>query len=222
MTHSSDGFSAFRETAQLVGEVFGVLLTGVFIGAWGAIKNKKVSILWKRKQEQRQVETHSQLHEILTELRVTVRACRCLIFQFHNGGSFADGTSIKRFSVTHESCSVLSQTMILESQDVLVSRYSSLMETLEIQSGKIIAVNALTVSAFRSSLEINSVEYFSIVPLRCSDGISPLGFLMCHWCSSDSLDEIESEGINQASIEGIIVDTANRVNSHLIYKTGNH
>jgi hypothetical protein len=96
------------------------------------------------------------------------------------------------------------------------------METLETQSGKIIAVNALPVSAFRSSLEINSVEYFSIVPLRCSDGISPLGFLMCHWCSSDSLDEIESEGINQASIEGIIVDTANRVNSHLIYKTGNH
>jgi len=220
MTPSSDGFSAFRETAQLAGEVIGVLLAGVIIGAWGAIKNKKISVLWKRKHEQRLIEAHSQIHEILTELRITVRACRCLIFQFHNGGSFADGSSIKRFSVTHESCSTLSQTMILESQDVLLSRYSSLMEILETQPGKILAVNTLPMSAFRSSLEINSVEYFSIVPLRCSDGISPLGFLVCHWCSSDSLDEIESEGISQSSIESIIVDSANTVNSHLIYKTG--
>lgn len=220
MKDATDFLTGAREIALMVGEVLGVLFFGVIIGVWGAIRKNKSMIKWSHTKEKRMVDHHSRIHELLTEMRVTVRACRCLVFQFHNGGCFADGTSINRFSVTHESCDEASQSMILESQDVLLTRYMDIVSILEFKSGKIIAVNSLPPSAFRSGLEINSVEYFSVVPLKCLDGLTPLGFLCCHWCSADALDEIEREGVSQERLETLIQHGAHEINSHLAYKAG--
>lgn len=218
MKDAADFFSSFRDFALAFGELLGVLLAGIGIGAWGILRKKKT--MWSPQKERRFVEAHTQIHEMLTELRVTVRACRCLIFQFHNGGSFADGTSIKRFSVTHESCATPAQSMILESQDVLLTRYMDIVPIMEERAGKIIQVDTLQPSAFRSGLEINSVEYFSVVPLKCMDGLTPMGFLCCHWCSADSLDEIEKEGITQQSLEQLIEDSTQNINAYLSYNQG--
>ena len=73
-------------------------------------------------------------------------------------------------------------------------------------------------SAFRSGLEINSVDYFTVIPLKCSDGISPLGFVCCHWCTTDGLDEIEQEGITQNTLEQVITEAVENINAHLNYK----
>lgn len=220
MTEISDSPSALKEYMLMGGELVGVLLTGIVIGVWGAIKKKKFTLKAAHRKERRFVEGHTQVHELLTELRVTVRACRSLIFQFHNGGSFADGTSIKRFSVTHESCSAPAQSVILESQDVLLTRYMDMLPIMDTQSGKIIRVVDLPISAFRSGLEINNVEYFSMVKFMCGDGLTPMGFLVCHWCSSEPLDEIEAEGISQDSIEQIVRENARTINTYLTLKKG--
>lgn len=220
MSDSTDTLSVVREYMLPAGELVGILFTGIVIGVWGAIKNKKISLTARQKRERRFTETHTQVHELLTELRVTVRACRALIFQFHNGGLFADGSSIKRFSVTHESCAAPAQSMILESQDVLLTRYTDILPIMDNQSGKIIAVRDLPISAFRSGLEINSVEYFSMIRLVCDDGLTPLGFLVCQWCSSDPLDEIEKEGISQNSVEQIIRENCRIINTYLTDKKG--
>ena len=145
---------------------------------------------------------------------------RVSIFQFHNGGSFADGTSIKRFSVTHESCENGVPSVLLDSQDVLLTRYMELVGVMDNRPSKIIKTSELSPSAFRSALEINNVEYFSVSPLRCLGGITPLGFVCCHWCTSDSLDEIEKEGISQSSLEQLISESVYTINTHLAHKTG--
>jgi hypothetical protein len=111
--------------------------------------------------------------------------------------------------------------MILESQDVLLTRYMDIVPLMEERAGKIIQVDTLQPSAFRSGLEINSVEYFSVVPLKCMDGLTPMGFLCCHWCSADSLDEIEKEGITQQSLEQLIEDSTQNINAYLSYNQGN-
>jgi hypothetical protein len=49
------------------------------------------------------IEIHTEIHELLTELRVTTKCMRASILQFHNGDYFMDGISMRKFSVTHES-----------------------------------------------------------------------------------------------------------------------
>jgi hypothetical protein len=218
MTGITEYLNTAKDHLQSIGEAVGVFLVGLGLGIAGVLRKKNISIRTVKAKEQKFVHRHSQIHELLTELRVTIRASRCLVFQFHNGGSFADGTSIKRFSVTHESCVGGVTSMILESQDVLLTRYVDIIRVMDESASKIISVSSLPPSAFRSGLEINSVDYFSITPLRCLDGLTPLGFVCCHWCSAEQLDDIEAEGISQANLERVISDSVYNINTHISYK----
>jgi hypothetical protein len=218
MTGITEYLNTAKDHLQSIGEAVGVFLVGLGLGIAGVIRKKNISIRTVKAKEQKFVHRHSHIHELLTELRVTIRASRCLVFQFHNGGSFADGTSIKRFSVTHESCIGGVTSMILESQDVLLTRYVDIIRVMDESASKIISVSSLPPSAFRSGLEINSVDYFSITPLRCLDGLTPLGFVCCHWCSAEQLDDIEAEGISQANLERVISDSVYNINTHISYK----
>lgn len=218
MSGIAEYFNIAKDSLQYIGEAVGVFAVGLGLGIVGVLRKKNISLKSMRAKEQKFVQRHSQIHELLTELRITVRASRCLVFQFHNGGSFADGTSIKRFSVTHESCIGGITSMILESQDVLLTRYVDIIHYMDESASKIISVSSLPPSAFRSGLEINSVEYFSIIPLRCMDGLTPLGFVCCHWCSADQLDAIETEGVSQTNLERVISDSVHDINTYLSYK----
>jgi hypothetical protein len=214
-TPITEHLSSIKDVSMMIGEVIGIFVIGLGVGIVGALRKKKLHFNFCKAEETKFVQTHSQIHELLTELRITIRACRCLVFQFHNGGSFADGTSIKRFSVTHESCETAIQSMIVESQDVLLTRYMDVVRIMEEQGGVIIRTDSLPQSSFRSGLEINSVEYFSVVPLKFDDGLTPLGFLCCHWCSSAELDEIDREGVSEQAVGELIKDSARAIQSHL-------
>jgi hypothetical protein len=208
--------------ALMGGEFLGVLIMGIGIGIAGVIRRRKKTEKQAKEDEKKQViqdshqvMVHTRVHEHLTELRVTVRASRCLVFQFHNGGKFADGSSIKRVSVTHESCGSGVKSMMIESQDVMLNRYMDLIRILNTSPDRIIAVDTLPESAFRSSFEINNVLYFTVSPLKCMDGITPLGFVCCHWCSREGLDEIEKDGISEHSVEQVIESNSRTINAHL-------
>jgi hypothetical protein len=220
MSSIFQNLDSIKQFVLSFGEIAGSLLIGVLIGVVGAVRKRKINLKWNTSKERTFVEKHSRIHEQLTELRVMVRASRCLVFQFHNGGSFADGVSIKRFSVTHESCEAGVTSMILESQDVLLTRYIELVQTMKDAPHKILPVSSLAPSSFRSGLEINSVEYFSVSPLQCSDSLTPIGFVCCHWCSADKLDEIEKEGIAQTALEQLIGDSVRNINSYFWFKAG--
>lgn len=214
--------STLKDFVQIGGEVAGIFFVGLVVGLIGALKRQKNSLKWSAARERRFVEKHTRIHEVLTELRVTIRASRALVFQFHNGGSFVDGGSIKRFSMTHESCETGITSVILDSQDVLLTRYTDLIGVMEQTPSKIMRTCDLSISPFRSALEINNVEFFTITPLKCEDGMTPLGFMCCHWCSDDSLKEIEAEGITHNSLEKIIFETSQTVNTYLTYNAGNN
>ena len=226
MTDITQFLKSATDTALVWGEFLGVLIMGVGIGVAGVLRRRKQSEKQQKEaiqkeaiEESRRVVRHSRVHEHLTELRVTVRASRCLVFQFHNGGKFADGSSIKRVSVTHESCANGVKSMMIESQDVLLNRYMEVVKLLEHCSDRIIAVDTLPESSFRSSFEINTVQFFTVSPLKCMDGVTPLGFLCCQWCSADALNGIEEEGISKHSLEQVIESNSKTINAHLINKT---
>ncbi|NBO39665.1 hypothetical protein EBU99_13895 [bacterium] len=136
MNTVAEYFTTIKENMQTIGEAVGVFAVGIGLGVMGAIRKKNALLKHNKTKEKRFVQHHSQIHELLTEMRVTIRASRCLVFQFHNGGSFADGTSIKRFSVTHESCAAGVTSMILESQDVLLSRCVDIVRIMDESASK--------------------------------------------------------------------------------------
>ena len=212
--------TGLKDFIMLAGEIAGIFAVGLLVGLIGAIRRQKVSNKWSHARERKFVEKHSTIHELLTELRITVRASRAVVFQFHNGGNFVDGGSIKRFSVTHESCEIGVTSVLLDSQDVLLTRYTDMISIMDSSPSKIMRVSSMTPSPFRSALEINNVEFFTISPLRCEDGITPLGFLCCHWCSAEQLDGIDKEGISEENVQEVISETTHNINTYLTYNTG--
>lgn len=211
----SGSFSSYSDLIYSIGEVIGVFGVGIVVGLWTMIKRKKWSIMNQIKKEKKVENAHSQVHETLTELRLLVRCSRSMVFQFHNGGRFADGSSIKRFSITHESCGTGVQSMMLESQDVLVTRYRELVDILDNRHNEIIKVSDLPQCSFRYGLEINNVLFFAVSPLKCEDGLTPMGFVCCHWCDISDLDAVQAEGISESSLSEVISASTKTINNHL-------
>ena len=218
MTPDSNIFSSIKDIIVPLGEILGALIFGVVVGVFGVVKKRKMNIKNIFLKEENISRVHDRVHELLTEMRLTVRSSRCLIFQFHNGGVFTDGSSIKRFSVTYESFSAGIETMVLGSQDVLVTRYMELIGILRNQPSKIISVESLPECLFRSSLGINNVVYFSISPLKGIDDLTPMGFVCCQWCSEEDFDSIREDKITDNMVESIIENTTHTINEHLVFK----
>jgi hypothetical protein len=215
MIEHNTELSSYSHIVYSIGEIIGVFGVGLFVGLWTMIKKKKINILAETKREKKTAYAHSHVHETLTELRILVRASRSLVFQFHNGGRFADGSSIKRFSVTHESCGSGVQSMLLESQDVLLNRYKELVDILDERHNEIIRVSDLPQCSFRYGLEINNVLFFAVSPLKCEDGLTPMGFVCCHWCDISELDGLHADGIADSSLSDVISTSTKTINSHL-------
>jgi len=213
----TSNLSVLKDAIFHFGEFAGVLVFGMGLGIISIIRKNKVSLKWDPKKESSQLQAHSRVHETLTELRVTVRASRALIFQYHNGGKFSDGTSIKRFSITHESCANGVIGMMLESQDVLLTRYIELIGIIEDRPNEIIRVSTLPECTLRSVLEINNVVYFSIGAVKCVDSLTPMGFVCCHWCDVGELDELHEEGFDDGSLSDVIKNSIYTINNQLIH-----
>ena len=79
-------------------DIISLIMVGVLGGVYGIMKFVKSRI-----KTDNFIAIHTEIHELLTELRVTTKCMRASILQFHNGDYFMDGISMRKFSVTHES-----------------------------------------------------------------------------------------------------------------------
>ena len=139
---------------------------------------------------------HSRVHEFLTELRVKLSADRAVIIQFHNGGSFLDGSSMKKFSSTHESCSVgVSETANMRS-GLLASNYIDMLEHLSLNTPDIYATSSISDSQFRRHLESNHTLVYSLMPIKDARGVSVMGCLLIEWCNWDKADLIDEDKVS--------------------------
>jgi hypothetical protein len=77
-------------------DIISLIMVGVIGGVYGIMKFVKSRI-----KTDNFIEIHTEIHELLTELRVTTKCMRASILQFHNGEYTMDGISMRKFSVTH-------------------------------------------------------------------------------------------------------------------------
>ena len=178
-----------------VGMVFAAIAVGIFLAipAVKSITNKRKKTTHPCSQKFRK--THSRIHEFLTEIRVKMHADRTSVLQFHNGGEFLDGSSVKKFSLTHESCVVgISESMALR-QNILASMFVEALDHLSKNDPTVEATSNLHDSHFKRHLEANHTLIFSLVPIKDIKGVLTTGFLLVEWCNWDKAELIDDDKI---------------------------
>jgi hypothetical protein len=181
-----------------VGMIGLAMVAGVIImipTVWNMVKRRKKCSFCPTSPTYRKL--HSRIHEFLTELRVKLDADRAVILQFHNGGNFLDGSSIKRFSLSHESVIVGTTESINTRQNNQISNYVEMLDMLskeEIDSS-IVMTSDMRDCHFKRHLESNHTLVFSIHPLKDSRGVLTTGALLVEWCTWDQADKIDDEKV---------------------------
>tara|TARA_B100000287_G_scaffold430701_1_gene486458 strand:- start:1406 stop:2035 length:630 start_codon:yes stop_codon:yes gene_type:complete len=152
----------------------------------------------KKKKVRNQVEfekIHTQVHEILTELRLNHDSARTSIVQFHNGGKYYNGTGMQRFSTTHESIAMGVSSTINNQQDVLLTRYTEMLKHVAKDDAHLIMVGEMPESNFKRYLDYNHVLAFSMIPIKDEMDTLTIGYLSSEWCSWSKTDDIDEEKI---------------------------
>jgi len=141
------------------------------------------------------------IHEYLNKLRYASKACRVKLLQYHNGGSFATGKSMKKISTTHESFHPGMAATVQSSSDQMLSLFSDLLELCHENDPVLINTATLRDSYFKSYLQTNHVLMFSALPIRNTKG-DEIGCILCEWCAWTFADQVSPDAFGETFREG--------------------
>jgi hypothetical protein len=141
---------------------------------WGVAK------FWKSKEKTDNfIAIHTEIHELLTELRLSAGSMRATVLQFHNGEYFMDGISMRKFSITHESSHRGYISQAVKFKNVLCSLYIPLLNRILEDKAIIYHVEAMPESYAKHFFEDENISHFSCLPLK-NKGIN-VGFVLMQW-----------------------------------------
>ncbi len=177
----------------------GTAAGGLFVGAVTAVALIKKKLSDLKKEEMRDgdigemdVGKHSMIHENITELRLETDADRCQVGQFHNGGKFLDGTPMKKFSITHESCGRGQKFEFPLMQGVLTSMFCDMIEAVKENYPAIILTESLPESsATKTHNRSKNIQAFSVLPIKKKELF--IGFIRVEWTDLSSLPQNQTE-----------------------------
>lgn len=138
-----------------------------------------------KKSEKEDLINESDLGEMVTvlefieEIRETYKFDRVSICQFHNGGKFLNGRSMKKFSMTYETVAPGIEKIKRKYQNVLVSEFPKLFSAMMKEPFLIINQQDEDFPALRREMQTNGIVQsvkMSIIGLRGE----VLGFITCH------------------------------------------
>jgi hypothetical protein len=148
---------------------------------------------WKKSKKLLKLDSfnmvHSEIHELLTELRVLTDAARTQVIQFHNGEYFMDGISMRKFSLTHESVEKGIESDGVRLQSCLCSMFLPLLLLISENNPKIHYTVDLQETYVKQYLESRNVEAFSVLPVKINNMTT--GFVMVQWCSGMKAELID-------------------------------
>jgi hypothetical protein len=169
----------------------GAAIVGLIGGMLASVTYLKNRIVFWKKQEEidaaitvDDIRRYGQVQEILTTLRNQCGADRVQILQFHNGGKFLDGSSMKRMSVTHESCSYGVAYEYMHMQAVLATLLWEKIEMVKKDEPQIHLVNTLSESTLRTYCRSKGTEAFAVLPIR-KDALV-IGFVNLDWLDAET------------------------------------
>ena len=176
---NQDFIKIFENWSIWVAIFFAVLVGGI----------KGVKQLKKTWSTDNFIGIHSEIHELLTELRVLTDAAKSQVIQFHNGEYFMDGISMRKFSLTHESTERGVESDGQKIQGFLCSMFLPLLLLVNENDSKVRFTCDLKDSYVKQYLESRNIEAFSVLPIRF--GNLNTGFVFVQWCSGNKAENID-------------------------------
>jgi hypothetical protein len=175
-----------------LGSTISAILGGGVIGWYGMIRPivQKIQQEWSKSKQQKEMHLDRNIQELLSELRHDADSCRTKLFQYHNGSSFANGNSMKKMSMTHESCHPGMVPTFKGNTDQMLSLFVDMLEILENDKSTLIVVSNMKDSYFKSYLQSNHVLMISLLPIRNTRG-GQVGCILCEWCGWSFADKVE-------------------------------
>lgn len=159
------------------------ILTGIFAAiGWSGKRQREET---KKEIEEASISKsdyqskHSNVHDLLTTLRVETGATRAKIGHFHNGGKFLDGSPMKKFSITHESCMRGVPYDGPQLQNIHVTLFWDMIERMRDDDGTLHKTEEMRDSYFRSYNKSNDTIVYSILPIIKQDLF--IGFVLLEW-----------------------------------------
>jgi len=184
-----DVFGSWMDVGLAVG-MFVIGLAFVFKSIMGLKKSKGCSPF-----KQHTIAVHTKVHEQLTELRVLTGAGRAQICMFHNGGTFESGSSMKKFSVTHESLALAIESTLQKKKEMVASAFTHLIEHVSKDDPTPLIISEMEDSFWKSFLESQRVLMTCNLPIFCQAKGVIVGYLCLEWCSLKHMDDANAEKI---------------------------
>jgi len=128
---------------------------------------------------------HTVVHETLSTLRIRSGAERVKIGQFHNGGKFLDGSPMKKFSITHESCEIGTPYSGNGLQNIHVTMFWDMIDDMRKDTPKIFWASSMKGGYFRSYNNSNGVVAYGILPIMREDLF--VGFVLIEWFENEKV-----------------------------------
>lgn len=176
---------AWFELGIAVSGVVGGLITGV-VYSRARVRKEQMKEMEEASigpRESAYQAKHSIIHETLTDLRIKAKADRARIGHFHNGGKFLDGTPMKKFSITHESCERGVSYDGGNLQNILVTMFWNLIQIMRDNEPKIHTTVNMPDGYFRSYNMSNGIDSYAILPIMKQELY--IGFIELEWFDSD-------------------------------------
>ena len=189
-----DTFGSWVEVGMIIGVILAGILTVLFPLLF-RLRHKKHRPNILGYASNLNWETHTRIHETLTELRVKTDAARAQIVQFHNSGNFLDGISMKKMSLTHESLVNGISSEMETKKDLLLSLCVEGLRLLMENEPKIHITANLEDSWCKQLLQNSNVVAFSFLPIRKNKEIT--GYIMSQWCSWNKTDDVDESIVSK-------------------------
>ncbi len=152
-----------------------------------------VKKFWKsRKKTDNFIMIHSEINELLTELRLTSNSMRASVLQFHNGEYFMDGISMRKFSITHESSHKGYTSQILKFKNTLCSLFIPLLTRILENKPMIYCVAAMPANSYtKHFFEDENISYIACLPVKNKH--VNVGFVLVQWHKDYAPDLAQEE-----------------------------
>jgi hypothetical protein len=170
-----------------IGVTCAATISGIYGGIVYARKKEKQNEQHDAEISPKFQQQQNIIKDCLVALRVRTNADRVKIGQFHNGGKFLDGSPMKRFSITHESCDMGVPFEGANLQNIVVTILWDLISYVKQDDTKLWYTRDLPEGHFRSYNKSHGIDAFMVLPIRKHDLIT--GFVMVEWCDLDKIPD---------------------------------
>ena len=155
------------------------ILTGVAIGMIKYRNAKKVYTAIKKESEFSL--SNIKIWKLITDLRTELEASRVSIVQFHNGGKFMDGSSMRKMSITHQTYHSNTWSTAALMQDTLVTRFIELISILQHNCPRIRNPITHTECNTKSFYSMNNTNAISLLPIYGDNNLLIHGYVSIEW-----------------------------------------